>query len=93
MPQGTATIALNVSDVTKQKVRKVEDVPTRATAAEVVKDLITELNLQTHDPAGRSLSYRMLHRREARHLRPNERIGDSLAANDWVVLQPVVNAG
>jgi len=93
MPQGTATIDLNVSDVTRQKARRVENVSKRATAAEIVNELISELNLQTQDPAGRGLSYRMLHRREARHLRPNERIGDSLREDDWVVLQPHVAAG
>ena len=93
MPRETATIDLTVSDVTRQKVRQVENVSTRATAAEIVQELISELNLPRNDPAGRSLSYRALHRREARHLRPNERIGDSLQSGDFLTLLPNVDAG
>jgi hypothetical protein len=89
----TATLELTVSDVTRQKVREVEGVSTEATAAELVQALIDDLNMPRNDPAGRSLTYRALHRREARHLMPNERIGDSVKSGDWLVLQPNVDAG
>jgi hypothetical protein len=93
MTKGTATIDLTVSDITRQKKRQVENVSPQATAAEVVQELIDELNMPRNDSAGRSLSYRALHRREARHLRPTERIGDNVRSGDLLILQPEVNAG
>lgn len=93
MSRGTTTIDLTVSDVTGQKVRTVENVPPSATAAEIVDELIAELNLPRLNPSGNSLSYRALHRREARHLRPHERIGDSVRPGDRLVLHPTVEAG
>jgi hypothetical protein len=93
MSAKTATLELTVSDVTRQKVRTVEDVSTRATAAELVDAFIADLNMPRNDPAGRSLTYRALHRREARHLHPTERLGDSVRSGDWLVLQPNVDAG
>ncbi len=93
MSANSSTLELTVSDVTRQKVRSVENVSTRATAAELVSAFIDDLNMPRNDPAGRSLTYRALHRREARHLRPDERLGDSVQSGDWLVLQPNVDAG
>ncbi len=93
MSANSSTLELTVSDVTRQKVRSVENVSTRATAAELVSAFIDDLNMPRNDPAGRSLTYRALHRREARHLRPDEQLGDSVQSGDWLVLQPNVDAG
>lgn len=93
MSEHTATLDLTVSDITRQKVRSVENVSPRATAAELVEAFISDLNMPRNDPAGRSLTYRALNRREARHLRPTERLGDSVKSGDWLVLQPSIDAG
>jgi len=93
MSAQTATMDLTVSDVSRQRVRSVEDVSTEATAAELVEALIRDLNLPKTNPGGQSLTYRALHRREARHLRPTERLGESVRTGDWLVLQPNVDAG
>ena len=93
MSANTSTMELTVSDVTRQKVRTMEEVSPQATAAELVDAFIEDLNLPRNDPAGRSLTYRALNRREARHLRPNEQLGDSTMPGDWLVIQPSVDAG
>ncbi len=93
MSANTATMQLTISDVTRQKVRSIENVSTQATTAELVHAFIDDLNMPRNDPAGRSLTYRALNRREARHLRPDERLGDSVQNNDWLVIQPNVDAG
>jgi hypothetical protein len=84
---------LKVSDVSRQRVRTVEDVSTEATASELVEALIQDLNLPKTNPNGQSLTYRALHRREARHLRPTERLGENVRSGDMLVLQPNVDAG
>jgi hypothetical protein len=93
MSANSSTLELMVSDVTRQKVRSVENISTQATAGELVSAFIDDLNMPRNDPAGRSLTYRALHRREARHLRPDERLGDSVQSGDWLVLQPSIEAG
>ncbi len=89
----TATMELTVSDVSRQKVRHIENVPSETTAAEIVQSYLDDLGIAKNEPGGRSLTYRALLPREGRHLRPNERIGDSLENDDWVVIQPNIDAG
>jgi hypothetical protein len=88
-----ATIDVKVVDVTQQKVRAVENLSPDVTASELVNGLLDELNIPRMDPEGRSLAYRALLRREGRHLRPNERIGDRVQNQDTLVLHPFVEAG
>ncbi len=87
------TIALKVSDVSKQKMATVNDVPAEATVGELVKGLLNELRLPANDTEGRSLSYHALLHRESRHLNATERIGDVLIDGDELTLQPNVDAG
>jgi hypothetical protein len=94
MSAQAASMTLTVSDVSRQRVRHIEDVPRDTTAAEIVQSYLDDLGIPRNEPdTGRSLTYRALLPREGRHLRPNERIGDSLEENDWVVLQPNIDAG
>jgi len=59
-----------------------------------VNSYLDDLGIPRNEPGtGRSLTYRAMLPREGRHLRPNERIGDSLEENDVVVLQPNIDAG
>ena len=86
-------IALKVSDVSKQKMASINDVPAEATVGELVKGLLKELRLPANDNDGRSLSYQALLQRESRHLNATERIGDALIDGDELTLQPNVDAG
>jgi hypothetical protein len=88
----STTLDLVVSDTSRQKVKTVEDVSSDYTAAELVQGLIDELSLPRNSPDGHAYSYQALLRREARHLGANERIGDACKDDDWLVLQPEVNA-
>ena len=92
MADSSTTLDFTVSDVFKQRVRTVEDVSPEYTTAELVQELIDQLNMPKNDPMGRSYSYRARLQREARHLHPNERIGDAIESGDWLVLQPNVDA-
>jgi hypothetical protein len=93
MSAQTATLELTVSDVSRQKVRYIENVPSETTAAEIVQSYLDDLGIPRNEPTGRSLTYRALLPREGRHLRPNEKIGESLQSGDWLVLQPNIDAG
>ena len=93
MPGYATTVDVRISDVTAQKVRTVENLPTDVTATELVNGLLDDMGIPRMDPEGRSLTYRALLRREGRHLRPNERIGDSVQNDDTLVLHPFVEAG
>ena len=86
-------IALKVSDVAKQKLATVNDVPAEATVGELVNGLLNELRLPVNDNEGRSLSYHALLQRESRHLNATERVGDVLITGDELTLQPDVDAG
>ena len=86
-------IALKVSDVSKQKMATINDVPAEATVGELVKGLLDELKLPRNDREGRSLSYHALLQREGRHLNATERIGTALIDGDELTLQPNVDAG
>lgn len=93
MSTKTTTMELTISDVSRQKVRRIENVPVETTAAEIVESLLDDLGIPRNQPDGRSLSYRALLPREGRHLRPSERIGESLQDRDHIVLQPAIEAG
>ncbi len=88
-----AGLKLEVSDVSRQKSTAVSDVPPDSTVGELVQGLLDELRMPHNDANGRSLTYHALHRREGRHLRNTERVGDALESGDVLVLQPSIDAG
>jgi hypothetical protein len=93
MTEASATLALEVSDVSKQKMARVRNVPRDSTVGELVQGLLDDLRLPQHDAEGRSLSYQALLPREARHLPPSETVGDVLVDGDALTLQPDIDAG
>jgi hypothetical protein len=83
-----------VSDVSGQKVVKVNNVPTDATVSELIQGLLDRMRLPPNDSAGRPLTYRArLDNREGRHLQGAERVSDAVQRGDRLVLQPNVDAG
>jgi hypothetical protein len=86
-------IGLTVSDVSGQKVKKVNQVPPEATVGELIRELSLQMKLPQNDVAGRPLKYQARLDREGRHLQPWERIGQALQNGDSVMLQPNVDAG
>ncbi len=94
MSPQAASIELTVSDVSRQRVRYIDNLPLETTAAEIVQSYLDDLGIPKNEEAtGRSLTYRALLPREGRHLRPNERVGDSLENQDWLIIQPNIDAG
>ena len=94
MSPQAASMEVTVSDVSRQRVRYIDNLPPETTAAEVVQSYLDDLGIGRTEPeTGRSLTYRALLPREGRHLRPNERVGDSLENQDWIVIQPNIDAG
>jgi hypothetical protein len=90
---GTDVIEIKVSDVSKQKVLDVDDVPTDATVGDLVQGLLREMGIPSNDHEGRSLTYRAMLHREGRHLFSHERVGDVLETGDHLTLQRNVDAG
>lgn len=90
---GNLPIGVTVSDVSGQKMKKVNKVPYDATIGELIQELSTQMNLPKNDVAGRPLKYQARLDREARHLQPFELVGEALQNGDSVMLQPNVDAG
>ena len=86
-------IALQVSDVSAQKMANVKDVPREATVAELVNELLHQLKLPQQDVEGRPLTYGVRRQRDGQHLHASERVGEALLPGDHIVLQPNVDAG
>jgi len=85
-------IALQVSDVSAQKLANVKDVPPDTTVSELVEGLLAELKLPRQDVEGRPLAYGVRRTRDGLHLNGAERVGASLVSGDAIVLQPNVDA-
>lgn len=86
-------IGLTVSDVSGQKMKKVNQVPPDATIGELIQGLLAQMKLPQNDVVGRPLKYQARLDREGRHLQPSERVGEALRNGDSVMLQPNVDAG
>ena len=87
------TVPIRVSDVTGQKSVDVKDVPRDATIGELIEGLLPRMNMPRNDNGGRTLAYQARLDRDGRHLHSSEVVGDTLEANDRLVLQPEINAG
>jgi len=85
-------IALQVSDVSAQKLANVKDVPPDTTVSELVDGLLAELQLPRQDVEGRPLNYAVRRGRDGLHLTGSARVGASLVSGDAIVLQPNVDA-
>lgn len=86
------TIPLNVSDVSGQKMFRIELGPD-ATVDDVIKVLLTSSSISSIDSQGTPQTFHARLDREGRHLHASERIGDALLPNDHIVLQPNIDAG
>ena len=87
------TIDLKACAGTDQQVFDVEFVPTDFTVSEAVEVMVNDLGLPRKDPQGRPQSYAAFLGREGRKLNPTEFVGDALKTDDFVELEPHVNAG
>ena len=87
------TMDFTASDVYGQRQVKVLGVSTDATVRELVKGLLAKMGLVKNDVSGQPLEYRALLEREGRHLFDAELVGDALAPDDKITLQPKINAG
>jgi hypothetical protein len=92
-PQTAAGIALTVSDASGQKVYDVDNAPGDGTVGELVREMLSTMNLPKNDTGGQPLTYHARLEREGRHLHASERIGDVLATGDRLTLQPNIDAG
>lgn len=86
-------ISLTVSDVSGQKMFRVPKAPPDATVGELVRTLLSQMNLPANDTNGQPLAYQARLEREGRHLNAAERVGDALETGDKLMLQPNIDAG
>lgn len=86
-------INLRATDVSRQNMAEVRDVPSDSTVGELVSSLISQMNLPRNDPSGRTLTYHARSAREGRHLHASETVGGALRVNDHIVLLPNIDAG
>jgi len=88
-----SALALEVSDVSGQKVYSVSNAPADGTVGELVHEMLGKMNLPRNDASGVPLAYQARLEREGRHLNASERIGDALEQGDRLTLQPNIDAG
>ena len=86
-------VAIQVSDVSGQKVVRVSDLQPDATVGELISSLLPQMTLPRNDVSGRPLTYHARLEREGRHLHATEVVGDALQQEDRVTLQPNIDAG
>jgi hypothetical protein len=92
-PETTSQLALEISDVSGQKVFTVDNAPSDGTVGELVHEMLGKMNLPRNDTGGAPLVYQARLEREGRHLNASERIGDALERGDRLTLQPNIDAG
>ncbi len=93
MTSTMTTRRLRASDVSGQKHAEASEVPSDCTVDELVRCLLTEMQLPANDVEGRPVSYQARLDREGRALLGAEVVGESLQDDDLLVLQPNVDAG
>lgn len=87
-------LALQVSDVSGQKLVRVTGVPRDSTVGELIQSLLPRMRLPQNvhgDQAAPTYQARL--EREGRHLHSSETVGDALQQEDKLVLQPHIVAG
>ena len=89
----TATVDLQFTDTSGQKMARARNVPHDITVGEAINSVLSELKLPQNDVEGRPIVYHGLHDREGRHLGSSETVGEALQSGDRVVLQPNIEAG
>ena len=87
------SITIEATDVSGQKAVRVRGIPCDSSIGELIDSLINRLGLPDTDAEGRPLNFEARLEREGRALRRGEAVGDALADNDRVMLQPEVTAG
>jgi len=92
-PETASPLALEISDVSGQKVFAVANAPGDSTVGELVAEMVGKMNLPRNDPGGAPLSYQARLEREGRHLHASEIVGSALEAGDRLTLQPNIDAG
>jgi hypothetical protein len=90
---GAATVTLEVTDVSRQKLIRARKVSRDASVGEFVRGILPEMRLPATSGSGEPYTYHVRLEREGRHLHGSERVGDALKENDRIVLQPNVDAG
>lgn len=83
----TATLSLEASDVSGQRVVEKHDVPADMTVGELVRSLLAEMQLPENVP------YQIRLDREGRHVNYSERVSDAFQTGDRVTIQPSIDAG
>ena len=86
-------VSLRARDVSGQKRVAVDGVPLDSTVGELTQALVERMALPKHDTDGRLLNYHVRLEREGRHLHASETVGNVIAPDDDIVLQPQIMAG
>jgi hypothetical protein len=93
MSTAVLDLDLEATDVSGQRMVRVNSVSEDASVGELIDDLVPKLRLPSDDVEGRPLNYQALLEREGRHLHSAERVSDVVRPKDRIVLQPNIDAG
>ena len=86
-------VAVDATDVTRQKKVHADRVPYDSTVRELIEGLVDRMNLPRMDSNGRELVYHARSESGGRHLHASETVGDSVFPGDSITLQPDIHAG
>lgn len=86
------TITITARDVTGQR-RTSYQIARSSSVNDLIDRVGDRMNLLREDADGRPITWYARHEREGRSLHRSERVGDALAENDEIRLQPEISAG
>jgi hypothetical protein len=89
----TSGIDFEVTDVTGYRAMRVTAYPPDHTIGEMVRTLVSRMELTTTNPAGVDYTYHARLEREGRHLNASELVGEAVRPGDRLSLQPNIDAG
>ncbi|MCA8959923.1 MAG: hypothetical protein KDC38_05400 [Planctomycetes bacterium] len=87
------SLSLTASDLSRQKLVRIDGVRPDTLVGEVVSRLVTRMRLPRNDSSGRPVSYHALLERQGTHLESGRRIGEVARTDDALVIQPRIDAG
>ncbi|MBM3320561.1 MAG: hypothetical protein FJY73_07790 [Candidatus Eisenbacteria bacterium] len=88
-----STLAIEATDVSRQKKFSLSDLEEEMTVGELVENLLEAMRMPAADTAGRPLAYHARLEREGRHLHASETVGEALESGDLLTLLPNIEAG
>jgi hypothetical protein len=88
-----ATLEIEALDVTGQRAHMYRSEDPDTSIAQMVEDLVAEMDLPVHDAEGGVTAYQARRERDGRALNAAEKVRDTVVSGDRVFIEPDISAG